>query len=279
LLSRDAVVVSGVVCTVAPRGSATNGLQAIRSVIPISAANLRRLVAALRLPDHSGGSHACNTYLVGVPDFVLTLADGTRVRPGVPGDGCHPRKEVLDALAATTTAPAASTTPISQMASPQEWESGCEGEATPAAVWIGGPEPGRDWHLPFSGAASVCRYSLDGPVPTTAAAQKVTGHLTATGAATAGAVDALLITASTPATGCGPSGSSQLPPPGDWILVVPTPTPSHVSTGTFIDAFPGAVVELTGCRRVVAVKTGGLVGYLSAADAAALGALADRAVG
>ena len=49
--------------------------------------------------------------------------------------------------------------------------------------------------------------------------------------------------------------------------------------GTFIDAFPGAVVELTGCRRVVAVKTGGLVGYLSAADAAALGALADRAVG
>jgi hypothetical protein len=186
---------------------------------------------------------------------------------------------VLDALAATTTAPAASTTPISQMASPQEWESGCEGEATPAAVWIGGPEPGRDWHLPFSGAASVCRYSLDGPVPTTAAAHKVTGHLTATGAATAGAVDALLITASTPATGCGPSGSSQLPPPGDWILVVPTPTPSHVSTGTFIDAFPGAVVELTGCRRVVAVKTGGLVGYLSAADAAALGALADRAVG
>ena len=278
LLSKDATVVSGVVCPINLQGSQQNGLQQVESVVPIPPGDLTRLVAALRLTDHSGGSHACNTYLVAVPDFVLTLADGGTVRPGVPGDGCHPRKEVLDALAAIATAPAASTTPVSQVASPQEWETGCWGEAKPPAIWFNGFAETTGWRLPSSGATAVCRYSPDEAIPTGAAEPGVTGHLAATGTPSASALDATLRPSLTPGLGCAPTGTHDQPP-GDWIIVVPTPSPAEVSTGTSFDANPAAVIELGGCRRVVDVGTGDVIGYLSADQATSLAALADRPAG
>src|SRR6185437_9464138 len=87
LLSPRAAVVSGVLCTWRYSGTGQNGAQGIQSVVPIPPKALAKLVAALRLPDDSGGwvSRNCDSYLAAVPDFVLTLADGSRIRPGAPG--------------------------------------------------------------------------------------------------------------------------------------------------------------------------------------------------
>lgn len=105
LLDPQVTVRSGVICPDSLRPQ-PDGDTSTAHEIP--AAALPALIEALTAPDrHSNGS--CTLQLILVPGFVLTLEDGTRIRPGLPGDGCHVRTDVaFDALAA---GPAVRSTP------------------------------------------------------------------------------------------------------------------------------------------------------------------------
>jgi len=81
---------------------AGHGMWTYRQVLPLPAANIPALVAGLTKPDVKLGNDAVG-YVI--PPFVVTLTDGTRLRPRLPSDGCHPSKEALTALDAGTTAP------------------------------------------------------------------------------------------------------------------------------------------------------------------------------
>ncbi len=108
LLPPSATVVAAVMCIDTQKYLAGQGMWTYRQVLPLPAVNIPALVAGLTKPDVKLGNDAiCDAGGIVVPSFVVTLADGTRLRPRLPSDGCHPRKEALTALDAGTMAPLA----------------------------------------------------------------------------------------------------------------------------------------------------------------------------
>lgn len=85
LLAADAEVVGAVVCDLPHGGRET-----------VALADPGELVELLRIED----VHASTCTLEGrpIPDFVVTLADGTRVRPAAPDNGCHVREDIREYL-------------------------------------------------------------------------------------------------------------------------------------------------------------------------------------
>lgn len=119
LLDPAATVIAAVVCADDYTDLPGRGRWLVRRLIDVPPASLPVLVAAVTSPNRNPGAGVCDSSLLITPGFVLTLADGTRVRPGLPGDGCHVTALARDALqAAAASAPARSTVPVSQVAAP-----------------------------------------------------------------------------------------------------------------------------------------------------------------
>lgn len=98
LLPPDAVITDVVVCEVPWGPVSGDGGAEGGTVRRLAADRIPALHAALTLPDESGAGNTCTAIGIVVPAFTVTLADGSRLRPGIPGDGCHPRAEALAAL-------------------------------------------------------------------------------------------------------------------------------------------------------------------------------------
>lgn len=294
LLDPDAKVAAAVVCTDDYADLPGKGRWLVRLVTDVPQATLPGLVAALTAADVSSpNSGACDSSLHIVQDFVLTLADGSRIRPGVPGDGCHASSAVASALQAAA-GPVRTTVPVSQIASEQQVTSGCGPEAKSPAVWLSadrGMPPNRSpapsdseegetsaaargsvstqppapasASLPASGSVTVCRYAFgDDPM---------LGTLEATGDVPVDAVADMLGTLNAKAAvGCPSPATPERSPATDWLMIQQLPT-----TGTDQPA-PLLLIELDGCRRVIGGPAMAVFGYLPTAAAENLSALADR---
>lgn len=263
LLDPHATVRGGVVCVDSVRSRPGDGRWTMRDVHEIPAAALPELIETLTVPDRDNNG-ACTDQLILVPGFVLTLADGTRIRPGLPGDGCHVYTTVsFDALAA---GPIRSSTPVAQVLTEEELTSGCQPDSKPPADWLGSPSafPVTEFApiTPGTREMSLCRYSAeegDGD------GQISSGTLTATGTVSAADVNTALGNLSeTPSPQCSASASGGISPGTEWILVQPTPVRAEEAR------VPLLAIETGGCRRAVDGQRLALLGFLSPESAAAL---------
>ncbi len=158
---------TAVVCDTTEKERPGDGVWLMAGERELTAAQATALAAALTVADvPADPAGVCDAMGVLVPDFALVLADGRTVRPGVPGDGCHPSRDVAAILAPTGGSPVPMTTPIEQLRSQAMVDTGCDPASTPycGPVLVGGngfagsrPKP------PVS--ASVCRYSVAGDSP------------------------------------------------------------------------------------------------------------------
>lgn len=271
LLPKSSTVVAAVMCVEKQKYLAGQGMWTYREVLPLPAAKIPTLVAALTAPDVKlSGNVACTASLALLPSFVVTLADGSRVRPGVPGDGCHPRMDAITAfgdIASITPRTEARTTSV---LGDLQTTTSCADTAKSPAVWMGatsGSTRAARPVLPPSGSVSVCFYRATGDQE---------GTLTQAGIVP---VQRLL----TLWTQLPSGGTSACPPTSvdanssavDWLMFLPTPQPPYRYGDS--GSSPIALLELGGCRRLVGVPAG-LAGQTSAALATRLTALADRPV-
>ncbi|HET8591133.1 MAG TPA: hypothetical protein VFM01_15965 [Nakamurella sp.] len=274
LLDPTATVTAAVVCRSDYADKPGDGRWLYRQVIDLPAGRIPALVEALTGPDLETVSGACDAMAVLVPDFVLTLADGSRVRPGLPGNGCHSTDAALSAVGSAT-GPVRTSIPVSQVASEQQVTSGCGAEAKSPAVWLdaaGGPQSPAaapsadavDGVLSSIGRVGVCRYAPQ--------QEPALGTLTATGRVPSDAVaDALRHLDATAPRGCPSPATVERSPATGWLMVQRLPGPD----GEQRALMPLLLIEFDGCRRVVATGHG-VVGYLPTASAAPLAALADQ---
>jgi hypothetical protein len=273
LLNPRATVTAAVICTSGYANKPGDGRWLVRKVIDVPAGGIPALVAALSRPDVADVSGACSAMAVLVADFVVTLSDGSRIRPGVPGDGCHPSDAALAALGSAAARPVRTSIPISQVATQQEVTSGCGAEAKSPAIWLdagGGTKNPADRPvgsaLPATGQVAVCRYAPQD--------EPALGTLRATGSVTTDALaGALRQLATTAPSGCPSPATVENSPATDWLMVQALPASGADQPAPA----PLLLVELDGCRRVV--ETGqGVIGYLPTDVAPAVGALADQTV-
>lgn len=263
-------IASAVVCTTTTQRLPGKGLWEMNLTISVPENKLPALVEALTEPEVPPVANgACTAMLVMVPSFVLTLPDGTRIRPGVPGNMCHPLQGPLDVIGALieNAGPADTrATPSKQVATELEAASGCYGGANSPDIWqqaSGSAEPAAP---PDKGNLSVCRYRPDAGSPEsgTLAAAGVVPAATLAGYLTPGAL-----------TDTCPAPAADAPDHGGWLTVVTTPaqdaSPEDIGAVTYV-----AVIGLDGCRPVVS-PTAGLLGYLTPAQAETLAALASEA--
>ncbi|WP_029136471.1 lipoprotein [Nakamurella lactea] len=267
-LGPTADVTAAVVCGTTEKYVKGKGSWDFTVVRAVPAEKIPALVTALRLPDASGTADACTAMLVMVPGFVLTLADGSRIRPGVPGDGCHPRHEVLDALDVATSI--TTETRGTQVRSELEVTTNCGATAKSPAVWQSETIPGlaKLPPVPGSGSVSVCRYrgTPDQEGPLVAAGLQPAG-VVAAGWPTAAQVGSLR---------CDTPDDVLDVPPVDWLMFLRTPTPPY----RLDDAGGGvfALLELGGCGRLVDPVNG--TAWSADLDVGTrLAALADHPVG
>jgi len=196
------------------------------------------------------------------------ISGGSRIRPGVPGDGCHPSREALAAVAAAGQNGPVREKRERQVITELEATSNCGSAAKSPAVWSDGglPSTGRIPALPKSGSLSICRYHGTGDQE---------GSLTLVGFRSAAQVQALMPTLSaTPPAGCDPKADPMQTPSGDWLMFYRAPKPPYRADGAGSELI--ALLELSHCRRWVEPGRG-VAGYADAAGGAALAALADRA--
>lgn len=269
LLDPKATVTAAVVCTQDYADLPGRGRWQIQRVIDVPASAITTLVTTLLAPDVVLTEGACDASLHLVPDFVLTLADGTRIRPGAPGDGCHVRAEVTDELAVLARGGTVRrTVPITQVASEQEVGSGCGGEAKSPAVWLSAGDPVAGAALPsLPQTVSVCRYAVG--------VEPELGTLDGTGAVPGTSVVALLahLDAAAPA-GCPAGPTPETSPATDWLAIQAPPA----TTADEPTPAPLLLVELGGCRRVIDGAHFAALGHLPAGAVTALRALADQPV-
>ena len=238
-----------------------------RTLTPTQVDALAKALATTNVPIDPAAMCTANAVLI--PDFTLTLADGDRVRPGVPGDGCHPVAAVADALAGT---PGILDDQVRQVSSQEMVDSGC----APADRYFdpfsgnGSGEPGTRPAAP-KGTVSVCRYTVAAGDPTT---DPTAGGATLDGlGSTAGSrLGTVLGAQIKPGKTCSAPEAATAPAADGWLTVVRPPSApisAEESTG-------GAVlftVELGGCHRMLD-PNGQPAGF---APGAAVTALADKA--
>lgn len=280
LIGASVTVTAAAVCSIEQQYVAHQGSWNFMVVRTVPTDKIPALVAALRLPDASGTAGACDASLITVPDFVLTLSDSSRIRLGLPGDGCHPRREAMAALAAATIEK--SRTRGTQVRTESEITTNCGDGAKSPAIWqqsVSGGDPNTSAGakdsggakvptLPRTGSISVCRYR---------GTADQTGTLVATGLHPAAVVAARWPTASQIGPQhCATAGDVMSTPAVDWLMMQRAPQPPYV-----IDD-PGsgliAVLELGGCARLVD-PVHGLVGSVDPSVIHRLAELADRPVG
>lgn len=245
------------------------GLFIFETVRTLPPAKFPELMAGLTLPERSNTADNCGLSLGRVISFTVTLADGSRIRPGVPGDGCHALGEATKAFSDLSSMPVRSRVRGTQVSTEFEIATGCESSGKSVAVQVdaGGVTRARLPALP-SGAISVCRYRNS---------PDQGGPLTAAGLPSRADVVAAWPTASdlTEPT-CAPPADVMTGPVVDWVTVRQAATKPYRfdGTGSRLVAF----VELGGCRRLVTPQ-GGVIGSLDQSTVDALEALADTAVG
>lgn len=275
LLDPSATVTAAVICTDGYARIPGKGGWMVRRVVDVPLPALAGVVSAIKTPDRQPSSGACDAMGVTAPDLVLTLADGSRVRPGLPGDGCHVLEVVMKALGSASAGPARSTVRLSQVETEQEITSGCGGQAKEPSVWLEAGESEQPPHgsvadlLPAAGQVALCRYA-PGDEP-------MVGSLAATGTADrASIVSAVGTIATTPPVHqpaeCTSPPSLDHPPDTGWITIQALPAPGLDQP----TPAPLLLVELGGCLRVVTGASPSLVGYLAADHSATLAALADH---
>lgn len=269
LLDPKAKVASAVVCGSITKYVAGHGFWSFSTVTSVLPSRIPALVAGLTQPDADRSADGgCTAMLITVPGFVLTLADGSRIRPGVPGDGCHPSREALAVISGAGGNGRVRERRERQVITELEASSNCGSGAKSPAVWSdrGTPTPGRIPALPTSGSLSICRYHGTGDQE---------GSLTRVGFRTAAQVNVLMPTLSTtPPTGCDPKADPMQTPTGDWLMFYRAPKSPYRSDGAGSELV--ALLELSHCRRWVDPGKG-LTGYANSAATAALAALADQA--
>jgi len=271
LLPPSATVVAAVMCVDKQKYVAGQGMWTYRQVLPLPAANIPALVAGLTKPDVKLGNDAiCDAVLIGAPPFVVTLADGTKLRPRLPSDGCHPSKEALTALDAGTIAPLTESR-TKQVLGQVQTTTNCGDGAKSPAIWIGASNgragKGGQPTLPSSGSVSVCYYR---------ATADQEGELIRAGTVPVQQLRTLWTKLPAgPSPACPPTSDVMNSPAVDWLMFLPTPRPPY----RFGDSgsSPIALVELGSCRRLLGLGTG-LVGPVPAALASQLAALADQPV-
>lgn len=160
LIGSSTNVTSAVVCADVEKYVPHQGSWTFAVVRQVPPARIPALVAGLTMPDEQATGDSCTAMLVVVPSFVLTLADGSRIRPRVPGDGCHPRRDALAALDVSTSYPVKSQTRTTRVRSDLDVTTNCGSSAKSPAIWLDltkttQPAP---ISLPRSGSISVCRY-------------------------------------------------------------------------------------------------------------------------
>lgn len=273
LLDPQASVRSGVICLDSVRLRPGDGRWTMRDVHEIPVAALPGLIDALTMPDHDRGG-ACTLQLILVPGFVLTLDDGTRIRPGLPGDGCHVNSEApFDALSA---GPVLTSVPVAQVSTELEVITGCQPESKPPADWLDSPSsfPVSDF-VPITPEAQQISLCLFSAGQSNDERQLASGPLVATGTVSANVVnEALAHLSEVPAAQC-----SDPPPRGTaaataWLLVQPQPQQAEDDPPA-----PLLAIETDACRRVVDAQKMTPLGYLSPAGAEALAAAADQPAG
>jgi hypothetical protein len=271
LLSPSVTVVAAVVCVDRPKYVTGQGFWTYRQVLPLPASRIPALAAGLTKPDVKLGKDAfCDAVGYVIPPFVVTLADGTRLRPRLPSDGCHPSKEVLTALDAGTSAPL-SQSRTRQVLGEVQTITNCGDGAKSPAIWISASNKqagkGGQPALPSSGSVSVCYYRTTGDQE---------GELTRAGTVPVQQLTTLWtkLPAGT-SSACPPTSNVMNSPSVDWLMFLPTPRPPYRFGES--GASPIAVVELGGCRRLFGLGVG-LAGAVPTVLADQLAALADHPV-
>lgn len=268
LLPPSATVVAAVTCSDTYKYVAGHGMWTYRQVLPLPAAEIPALVAGLTKLDKPRGDSTCTGGLIAVPSFVVTLADGTKLRPRVPDDGCHPRKEVITALNTATMAPIAESR-TGQVLGDLQTTTNCGDGAKSPAIWIGTSNQraakGARPTLPSTGSVSICHYRPTGDQE---------GELTRAGTTPVQQLKTLWtkLPAGT-STACPPTPDIMNSSAVDWLMFLPTPRPPYRFNDS--GASPIALLELGGCRRLFDLGTG-LVQDVPAALASQLAALSDQ---
>ena len=261
LLPADAVITAVTFCAIEDEYVAGDGIWQVDVVRTAPAAGIAPLRAALRHPDQPRTTNACSAEGYVLPDFVVTLADGSRMRPRLPSDGCHP---VTTGLPDMATWPVVHSALTERIRTDAQTKAGCGDAASSPAVWLPAHQDTKakgTITLP-TGAVGVCRYHGAGK----------DDSLTTLGLVPLSAFRAAWpIPSTTAPPGClaaTPDG-----PVGDWLVFSAAPVPPYradlVNQGEF------ALVELDGCRRVASPGKG-LIGFVSSAQADRLAALANR---
>ena len=128
-LAADADVTGATVCEATRQAVAGDGEWEVRRVAHVSGPALDALVTALRAPNATpapGG--ICDAVGTLIPDFWLTLADGTLVRVTLPEEGCHPSAAVTSKLGAALTGGSVTLTLLRQLRIESLVASGCSNE-------------------------------------------------------------------------------------------------------------------------------------------------------
>ncbi len=266
LLEETAAVVSAVICVTGEEYFPGEGSWAVSTVRELPPDRIPELATGLRLPDLRPAGNACDLSMGVLPDFVVTLADDSRSRPAVAGDGCHARSDALTAFNDVAAMPVVATTRTTQVRTDIDVVAGCGTGGKSPAVWLESSADGAARvTLPTAGEVSVCRYR-----PT--ADQE--GELAAAGTLpAAGFARSWPAVSSTEPEGCAQPIDSMQTPPTDWVLLLQTPEPPFRLDQPAEK--PTALIELGGCHRVVDPH-GGLVGFVDPSAATAIGALANK---
>jgi hypothetical protein len=276
LLSPDVVVAGAAVCTTTEKQIPGDGVWLLAGERELTAVQTAALVDALtadNVPVDPAG--VCDAMAILVPDFAVVLADGRTVRPGVPGDGCHPSRQVAAVLASAAESAGEPTTKVRQLRTQAMVDAGCDPAASP--YWDPfssggtGAQGGDRPQAPKT--ASVCRYDATGDSPETRAAT-----LTALGTPSAAklktALNQVLTAQVKPAGACTSAEHSFDPAADGWLTVVTTPAEKEAADKGSMELVLS--VELGGCHRVLAPNGTGWFAPGPAVDA--LAALADERV-
>lgn len=273
LLPTSAHLTAAVMCVDTQKYVAGHGVWTYAQVLPLPPAKLPELFTGLTQPDvQKPDNGPCTANLVSIPAFVVTLSDGSRIRPGVPGDGCHPRQDALQAFGDPASIKPRSETRTTQVLGDLETTSNCGDGAKSPAIWISMGQRGKGRAtLPAAGSVSICFYH---------GVADQQGELTRVGVVPVEHLRPLW--QKLPAgkvSACAPPADAMTVPPVDWLMFLPTPNPPY-QYGTSVAgpiAPPIALLELGGCRRLLSV-TDGLAGEVSSTLGKELAELANHRV-
>ena len=273
LLPGTVKVSTAVVCSSSTKYVTGQGIWTYSVISELAPAKIGTLVDGLHETDvHADDNTPCSASLLIVPPFVLTLSDGSRIRPGVPGDGCHPKLDAIAAFESNTVV--IKQTRTTRVYTDAETTSGCGPNAKSPLIWADATQGSLKSlpALPASGSISICRYH--GTADQEGVLTKVGILPVARAKAQWPVVSPRALPVAGSSESCSVPDDPMASPAIDWLMIQTAPSPPY--TGDEIGGgSPTALIELGGCHRIVGGQTG-LAGYVTAAAADSLAALADH---